>query len=62
MHRGPEESPHFLTGLRAPGYGLRREGKMSRDPRQLRVFQISDERVFDVYVWTRGLPSDERLG
>jgi len=35
---------------------------MSRDHRQLRVFELADELVVEAYAWTRQLPADERFG
>ena len=35
---------------------------MSRDPRQLRVFVLADERVVEVYAWTRPLAAEARYG
>jgi four helix bundle protein len=63
-----QQPPHLrdplisLTGLRTPGYGLQGEGKVSRDHRKLRVFQLADELVVAVYKWSARLPPDERFG
>ena len=35
---------------------------MSRDHRKLRVFQLADELVEELYVITRNLPAEERYG
>jgi four helix bundle protein len=35
---------------------------MSRDHKKLRVFQLADELVLEIYGCTRGFPSEERYG
>jgi four helix bundle protein len=35
---------------------------MARDPRKLRVFALADSLVPDIYLITKGFPSDERYG
>jgi four helix bundle protein len=35
---------------------------MSRDPNQLRVFQVADELVLDIYNATKNFPPEERYG
>ena len=35
---------------------------MSRDPSKLRIFQLADELVVEVYRATRGFPVEERYG
>ncbi len=35
---------------------------MSRDPRKLRVFQLADRLVLDIYSASKGFPVDERYG